>query len=33
MARKLGQQTIVPDQSITVLSAGCAVGKKEGEGP
>jgi len=33
MARKLGQQTIVPDQSITVLSTGCAVGKKEGEGP
>jgi len=33
MARKLGQQTIVPDQSITVLSAGCAVGTKEGEGP
>ena len=33
MARKLGQQTIVPDQSITVLSAGCAVGKKEGDGP
>ena len=33
MARKLGQQTIVPDQSITVLSAGCAVGPKEGEGP
>ena len=33
MARKLGQQTIVPDQSITFLSAGCAVGKKEGEGP
>ena len=33
MARKLGQQTIVPDQSITVLSAGCAVGKKEGAGP
>ena len=33
MAQKIGRQTAALDQTVTFLSAGCAVGKKEGEGP
>ena len=33
MANKVGQQTICLTRDIFLLAAGCAVGKKEGEGP